>query len=157
MKRVLSFRVLASVGVVMLALAITAPRTETQSVTEAPTGFEVVDNGFAAEFCANEKGLTNVDPRLSPGTPAGECNFDTAVEEFTGPEDESAGLGPIFNMAGCGECHFSPALGGSSHISEKRAGFFSNGNFTDHSGGSLIQDRSLRIGFQETITDRTPN
>jgi CxxC motif-containing protein (DUF1111 family) len=156
MKRFLSFRVLASIGAVMLALAITAPRTETQAVTEAPTGFDVSDNGFAREFCANERGLTDVDPAQSPGTPDGECNFDTAVEEFTGPEDEAAGLGPIFNMAGCGECHFTPALGGSSHISEKRAGFFANGVFTDHSGGSLIQDRSAALGFQETITDRTP-
>ena len=106
MKYFLSFRVLASIGAVMLALAITAPQTQTQTgPTEAPTGFAVVDNGFAAEFCANEDGLTNVDPRLSPGTPDGECDFDAAAEEFKGPETEADGLGPIFNMAACAECH----------------------------------------------------
>jgi len=162
MKRFLSFRVLASIGVVMLALAILAPRAQTQTgPTEARTSFLVQDNGFAAEFCAADgsvkPGLADVDPRVSPGPPEGECNFATAVAEFTGPEDEAAGLGPIFNMAGCGECHFAPALGGSSHVSEKRAGFFANGVFTDHTGGSLLQDRSAAMGFQETITDRTPN
>src|SRR5262245_51303099 len=141
MKRVLSFRVLASIGVVMLALAITAPRTQTQTgISEAPASFDVESNGFAEEFCANGAGLT--DSPNSPGTPPGECDFATAAVEFTGPEGVADGLGPIFNMAGCGECHFTPVLGGSSHVNEKRAGTFLNGVFTDHPGGSLIQDRA---------------
>src|SRR5215510_13331438 len=83
--------------------------------------------------------------------PADECNLATATEEFTGPEDAAAGLGPVFNAAGCGECHIAPALGGSSQIVERRAGRTVNGVFTDHPGGSLIQDRALitHLQFQE--------
>ena len=43
----------------------------------------------------------------SPKIPADECNFETAEEEFIGPETVADGLGPIFNAAGCGECHSS--------------------------------------------------
>ena len=50
--------------------------------------------------------------------------MDEAAEEFTGPETTADGLGPIFNAAGCGECHLMPILGGSSQITERRAGFF---------------------------------
>jgi CxxC motif-containing protein (DUF1111 family) len=75
--------------------------------------------------------------------PDDECNDEAAEEEFTGPELTSDGLGPIFNAAGCGECHLVPTLGGGSQIMEKRAGRTVNGVFTDHPGGSLIHDRAL--------------
>ena len=65
------------------------------------------------------------DSPNSPQIPDDECNFDAAVEEFTGPETIADGLGPIFNAAGCGECHIAnPVLGATSQITEKRAGFF---------------------------------
>jgi CxxC motif-containing protein (DUF1111 family) len=115
--------------------------------TEAPTGFEVVSNGFAEEFCANQAALT--DSPNSPQIPDDECNFDAAVEEFTGPETIADGLGPIFNAAGCGECHQVPILGGTTQIMEKRAGFFNGSVFTEHPGGSLIQDRATNPALQE--------
>jgi CxxC motif-containing protein (DUF1111 family) len=121
--------------------------------TEAPTGFRVESNGFAEEFCANQAALAE-ETALSPAIPPEECNFDTAVEEFTGPEDTAAGVGPIFNGVGCGECHSSnQILGATNQINEKRAGFFnaSTGVFTDHPGGSLIQDRAFRAEDQERI------
>ena len=154
MKRLLTFRILASIGVTMLALAVTAPTPQSVTAPDAPADFAVVSNGFAEEFCANQAALTN-SPN-SPQIPAAECNFDAAVEEFTGPETVADGLGPIFNMAGCGECHFTPVLGGSSHINEKRAGFFDATTFFDHPGGSLIQDRATDIRIQEiTIPSKT--
>jgi len=118
---------------------------------EAPTGFDGGSNGFADEFCRNQGGLAQETPD-SPRIPADECNFATAVAEFTGPEDTAAGLGPIFNAAGCGECHIAnQVLGATSQINEKRAGLFANGVFTDHPGGSLIQDRSFRPNEQERV------
>ena len=80
-----------------------------------------------------------------------ECNRDAATDEFTGPEAIGDGLGPIFNAAGCGECHLVPLLGGGSQIAEKRAGRFLNNIFTDHPGGSLIQDRANSGATQETV------
>jgi CxxC motif-containing protein (DUF1111 family) len=71
------------------------------------------------------------------------CSFAAAADELGGVEGESEGVGPIFNNDGCGTCHFTPALGGSSQVTEKRAGFFDGTTFFEHPGGSLIQDRSL--------------
>ena len=134
--------------------------------TEAVAGFDGGSNGFAEEFCANQDALT--DSPNSPQIPADECDFDTAEEEFTGPETVADGLGPIFNANGCGECHssnpaFDPGnftrklVGATSQITEKRAGFFNGFSFTDHPGGSLIQDRSLRPNEQERVIPSATN
>jgi CxxC motif-containing protein (DUF1111 family) len=123
-------------------------RVETQGPTEAPTGFGG-SNGFLEEFCANQARL--VDSPNSPMIPPEECNEEVAIEEFTGPETIADGLGPIFNGAGCGECHIVPVLGGTTQTTEKRAGFFDGTNFIEHPGGSLIQDRSTVLGFQELM------
>ena len=89
--------------------------------------------------------------------PDDECNFETAAEEFTGPESVADGLGPIFNAAGCGECHLTPILGGSSQITEKRAGFFDGAVFLEHPGGSLIQDRAIPPSLQELTSPAHTN
>jgi CxxC motif-containing protein (DUF1111 family) len=96
--------------------------------TEAPTGFDLVSNGV-------------VDP----------THFTDALQEFTGPEAASDGLGPVFNGAGCAECHATPIIGGSSQVVERRAGNFNGTTFTEHPGGSLIQDRSLFPELQERV------
>jgi CxxC motif-containing protein (DUF1111 family) len=143
-------RVVVVVWAVALAGVIITQgdRVETQGATEAVTGFGG-SNGFAAEFCANQNAL--VDSPNSPLIPPDECNAATAAEEFTGPETVADGLGPIFNAAGCGECHIVPVLGGTTQIMEKRAGFFDGRDFIEHPGGSLIHDRSTVLGFQETV------
>ncbi len=129
---------------------------DAQTAGEAPTGFVVADNGFAAEFCANQDALTN-SPN-SPQIPDDECDFEAAVEEFTGPETTADGLGPIFNGAGCGECHIAnQILGATSQIVERRAGFWNGTTFTDHPGGSLIQDRSTDPRFQERVIPSATN
>jgi CxxC motif-containing protein (DUF1111 family) len=138
------------------AIALSDRPVQTQgSITDAPTGFDGGSNGFLAEFCSNQANL--VDSPNSPMIPDDECNQDAAIEEFTGPETPGDGLGPIFNAAGCGECHLVPILGGGSQIMEKRAGFFDGDDFIDHPGGSLIQDRSLVLGLQELATPANTN
>jgi len=128
--------------------------------TEAPAGFDGGSNGFAEEFCARQDELAS-SPN-SPKIQAVECNFEAAEEEFTGPEGVADGLGPIFNAAGCGECHssnpgFDPdnfertLVGSTSEITEKRAGYFDGRTFRDHPGGSLIHNRSLRTYEQERV------
>jgi CxxC motif-containing protein (DUF1111 family) len=123
---------------------------------EAVTGFDNEDNGFAREFCANQRRLT--DSPNSPLIPDAECNLATAIEEFTGPEADADGVGPIFNARGCGECHASnQILGATSPFTEKRAGLFLNGVFTDHPGGSLIQDRAYNPNDQERTIAASTN
>lgn len=95
---------------------------------EAPAGFDGLTNGFVTQ------------PEM-----------DEAAEEFTGPETLADGLGPIFNAAGCGDCHMMPRLGGSSQITERRAGLLSGSTFFDHPGGSLIQDRATDPRIQERV------
>ena len=144
MQRFLSFRVLASIGVVMLALAVTAPRTQSQTgVTEAATGLAATSNGFAEEFCgtgqfrqANVASSPN-----SPRIPDDECSFEAAATEFGAEEAEEDGVGPVFNNNGCGTCHFTPAMGGSSQITEASAS--STARCSPITGGSLIQDQRM--------------
>jgi CxxC motif-containing protein (DUF1111 family) len=127
--------------------------------TEAPTGFDGGDNGFLAEFCANQAQLAR-ETVLSPAIPDDECNMEAAVGEFAGPETAADGLGPVFNASGCGECHISsPVFGATSQVTETRAGLFRNGVFTDHPGGSLIHTRTLdtHIRFQERVMPSRAN
>ena len=150
-------RAVASVSVVFVATLIIATRSESQSFggpTEAPTGFVVESNGFAEEFCARQSDL--VSSNNSPMIPGDECNFAAAVEQFTEAESVEDGLGPIFNASGCAECHLVPILGGSSQVTEKRAGFYDGVVFFEPPGGSLIQDRAIPSSLQElTIPSRT--
>jgi CxxC motif-containing protein (DUF1111 family) len=150
-------RAVASVSVVFVATLIIATRGESQSFggpTEAPTGFVVESNGFAEEFCARQGELANSNN--SPMIPGDECNFAAAVEQFTEAESVEDGLGPIFNASGCAECHLVPILGGSSQVTEKRAGFYDGVVFFEPPGGSLIQDRAIPSSLQElTIPSRT--
>jgi CxxC motif-containing protein (DUF1111 family) len=135
----------------------TGGNLQSSSATEAPTGFDGRSNGFAEEFCRDQHRL--VSSPNSPKIPADECNLNAAEEEFIGPESVADGLGPIFNAAGCGECHsanpaFDPddftrkITGATSEITEKRAGFWDGRTFREHPGGSLIHNRSLR-GFEQ--------
>ena len=50
-----------------------------------------------------------------PGLTANEANFfDVGRGDFNEAEGIADGLGPRFNLDGCGGCHFQPAAGGSS-------------------------------------------
>jgi CxxC motif-containing protein (DUF1111 family) len=118
---------------------------------EAPAGFDLESNGFAEEFCSRQSEPGFVNTPEEQKIPEDECSFDAALEEFTGPEFVEDGLGPVFNAAGCGECHVTPAIGGFSQIVEKRAGIFDGLRFTDHPGGSLIHDRALDPSIQERV------
>ena len=118
-------RMTTLLGILAAAIWGTAVVVTQSGPTEAPAGFDGGSNGFI--------------------TGAG---FDEAKEEFTGPEDIAAGLGPLFNGVGCGECHTQPVLGGSSQTFERRAGRFDGTTFFEHPGGSVIQDRSHDVRFQ---------
>jgi CxxC motif-containing protein (DUF1111 family) len=125
------------------------------AVADAPTGFDVASNGFAEEFCARQDELTN-----SPNSPMieeDECEFGLAAIEFTGPDTEDDGIGPVFNATGCGECHIAPALGGGSQVAERRAGFFDGTSFIEHPGGSLIHDRAIATYLLETVIESRTN
>jgi len=77
--------------------------------------------------------------------------FEHARDVFKEQEDQDEGLGPLFNASSCGECHATPVVGGSSQVTELRAGHYDGLSFMDHPGGSLINDRSINAAISETI------
>jgi CxxC motif-containing protein (DUF1111 family) len=108
--------------------AVGMPVARTQSVTEAPTGFDDLTNGFTTQE-----------------------QFDLDRDVFDEDEFKADGLGPVYNAQSCGECHQNPTSGGISQITELRAGHFNGVNFVDHPGGSLINDRAINANFQERV------
>lgn len=93
---------------------------------------------------------------LPLGTPDDEespLTFYAAKKVFDAVEDVADGLGPVYNAQACRECHQVPMSGGSSQVSVIRAGRMANGQFVDHSGGSLIHDRAIHDSLQEQVQD----
>jgi CxxC motif-containing protein (DUF1111 family) len=115
-----------------LAVAISEEGTgvHVNAITEAPTGFDSTTNGFVVQ----------ADMDASRGA------FET-VETF------ADGIGPVFNNTSCVSCHQNPftATGAGSQITELRAGHFNGTTFTDHPGGSLINDRATDRSIQEHV------
>jgi CxxC motif-containing protein (DUF1111 family) len=94
--------------------------------TEAPAGFDNLTNGFEAQAA-----------------------MDVDRDTFDEVEQIADGLGPLYNAQACRECHQNPVSGANSQITELRAGTFDGANFTDHPGGSLINDRAINANIQE--------
>ncbi len=105
----------------------------TLAAVEAPAGFGIT-NGF----------LLDTGPAPTP--------FAEARTAFETVEDaQHDGLGPTYNDTSCVACHQNPVTGGISQVTEFRAGNTVNGVFTDHPGGSLIQDRATNPAIQEHL------
>ncbi len=102
----------------------------TSAITDAPTGFDGLTNGFLDQ-----------------------TTFDADRDAFEERDDVAKGLGPVYNAQSCAECHQSPVTGGISQITEVRAGTFLSGVFTDHPGGSLINDRAIDPSIQEHVLE----
>lgn len=70
--------------------------------------------------------------------------FRLGLEDFTEVENPDEGLGPVFNGRSCAECHSVPRIGGSSTITEVRAGIrHDDGSFEELPGGSVFQMFSI--------------
>ncbi len=133
---------------VALALPLwTTTTVESQSATEAPTGFDT---------------LTNDATFVSQAT------HDADRDTFQEVDEVTRGLGPVYNAQSCAACHQNPVTGGISQISELRAGHTDGfGNFvpatvTINDGGGLvgvtIANRSLinqRATCPGVVTDVT--
>jgi CxxC motif-containing protein (DUF1111 family) len=115
---------------VAVALQEEGTGVHTNAVTEAPTGFDNKTNGFVAQ-----------------------TDMDSSRAAFETPEVFTDGIGPCFNNISCVSCHQSPfgATGTGSQITELRAGHFNGVTFTDHPGGSLINDRATDRAIQEHV------
>jgi CxxC motif-containing protein (DUF1111 family) len=134
--------VAAFVVTCMMLVAVRGSIGENQSPAEAPTGFDTSTNGLVDQATHDE---------------------DRAVLEEV--DEDSEGLGPVFNAKSCTTCHLNPTSGGTSQVSELRAGHLDeSGNFQNPSvvidhGTNVITGRSLINQFaicpqaQEKVPD----
>ena len=103
---------LSALALILIALAVPAFMTRTastQTVTEAPAGFDDQTNGLLPQGDPN-------NPNDQPGT------FVQTKRAFEVRDEKADGLGPVYNAQSCAECHQSPVTGGISQIFELRAG-----------------------------------
>ncbi len=123
------------------ALMMVASMDDTQSATEAPTGFDNLTNGLVEQ-------ATHDNDRT------------TFFQEV---DTKKHGLGPVFNGTSCAGCHSTPLSGGGSTTTEVRSGHTDqDGNFVNPTvviddGKDVITGRSLINAFatcpraQETV------
>jgi len=100
-------------------VSISASRSGSAQTAEARAGFDELTNGLVDQ-----------------------ATYDADEEVFAEQEFVEDGLGPVFNAQACGDCHSTPVLGAGSQITELRAGHYDGRRFTEHAGGSLINDRA---------------
>jgi CxxC motif-containing protein (DUF1111 family) len=115
--------------VAVAAIAFSGALAFGTAATEAPAGFDGLTNGFQSQ-----------------------AQLDLDREVFAEAEEVDEGLGPLYNARGCAECHGQPVTGGSSQVTELRAGHYDGARFVDPPGGSLINDRATEAGIQERVT-----
>jgi CxxC motif-containing protein (DUF1111 family) len=115
---------------VFLTLLVALPLVV--AAVDAPAGFDNLTNNFEPQ-----------------------TDFDLDRVQFETREEIATGLGPVYNAQACSECHQNPVSGSATQINELRAGQTDpiTGAFTDHPGGSLINDRAIDAAIQETVFD----
>ena len=128
--------------------ATDAARLPPRVLTEAPTGFDSVTNGFLPQGPDYD---TLEEDTVIPGRSFNDNRF--VFEEV---ETAADGLGPTYNAQSCRECHQNVATGGASQITEQRTGRVENGVFFESLGGSLIHSRATdpRIVERVALADR---
>lgn len=101
------------------------------------------DDGDVAT-AQTQQAVTAIGSAL-PGTD--EDEFEDAQTDFAAVEEIDEGLGPVFNEAGCGECHNTPVTGGSGIQIERRFGKVTNGEFYGYDGPPSNHGGTLRQLF----------
>ena len=120
-------RFVISEGLLLGSLLLVAPMVWAVAAVEAPAGYDNLTNGFETQ-----------------------TQFDLDRATFDEREGVADGLGPVYNAQSCGECHQTPVSGAGSQVTELRVGRADpSGNFVDHPGGSLINDRAIDPSLQE--------
>jgi CxxC motif-containing protein (DUF1111 family) len=124
------------------ATAAEAPAVEVD-YKSTPPKLIVIDNGF--------------DPTFDKDLDA----FKTDEVPIPDPKKgQKGGLGPTFNGTSCARCHSNPVIGGSSQVSEIRAGHLkpdpNDPNpkkvlFVEPKGGSVIQQLAIDPAIQKMV------
>jgi CxxC motif-containing protein (DUF1111 family) len=103
-------------------------QSQSQPITEAPTGLDNMTNGFVDQ-----------------------ATHDADRASFTTQEQITDGLGPVYDARSCGECHDNPTTGGSSQFVELHVGHFDGVKFIPPPGGDQIQQRAIDPAIQARV------
>src|SRR5437016_1763952 len=139
-------------GLAVAAVVVTGIAQQSPA-TEAPTGFDT------PVVSANPGSLSVSNGIAEP--PGDTFALDQKI--FEQREGVDKGLGPVFNMSSCVDCHLNPVSGGPSQITEIRVGHKdANGNFVNPTisinhgantitGRSIVNDRAICAEAQEQV------
>ncbi len=112
---------------------------------------------IASCLCLTALAVTQLSPMALLDQTNGftdQATFEADRHVFQEQESVEEGLGPAYNAQSCGECHQTPRTGGSSQITELRAGHRNrSGEFAPAFNDSLIHDRSIDPLVQERVPD----
>jgi len=145
------------IGLSIAAIALFAATSlwsDSTPASEAPTGFKT-------PTYSEDAGAHSVSNGLVP--PPGD-SFAQDQATFEEEEGVDSGLGPVFNARSCSDCHENPVTGGSSQITEFRAGHDRHNQFVNPTieiadgkaaitNRSLINDRAICPKAQELVPD----
>jgi CxxC motif-containing protein (DUF1111 family) len=95
--------------------------------------------------------VAGVDNITADAGTANQAQHLADLETFEEHDDISKGLGPVFNMRSCVDCHQHPVTGGISQVSELRAGSIHGGQFT---AATVVVNR-LGAGGPVSIANRS--
>ena len=112
-------------------------------ITEAPTGFDNLTNGFDQQGPPFEQ--------INEDTVKPLRSFNDNRFIFEEVETNADGLGPTYNAQSCRECHQNVVTGGASQIAEHRTGRLNGDQFFESLGGSLIQSRATHPNIVERV------
>src|SRR6516165_913221 len=141
--------------VVGSGLLLALPIGADESLTEAPAGFDTPTLAARPGSESSSNGIAE---------PPGD-SFAQDQQAFETPHDATTGLGPVYNATSCSGCHQNPVTGGSSQITEIRAGHRDeNGSFVNPSvsindganvisGRSIVNDRAICPQAQEHLPE----
>jgi CxxC motif-containing protein (DUF1111 family) len=74
--------------------------------------------------------------------------FDFGLDAFAEPEAIADGLGPRFNLDSCGGCHATPAIGGSSPLTNPQVGIAPPGQYLNVSAFILPNGPVREVRFK---------
>jgi CxxC motif-containing protein (DUF1111 family) len=114
------------------------------ALTEAPTGFDNLTNGFTEQGPDFES--------LNEDNVVALRSFNDNRFIFEEVEKIQDGLGPTYNAQSCRECHQNVVTGGASQVAELRSGRLVDGQFFASLGGTLIHSRATHADIVEQIT-----
>ena len=146
MKVVLSVAVVVLMEVLCFPIGSARSEEATEIVSEAPTGFDNLTNGYKEQGPPFEA--------INAGNVVALRSFNDNRFIFEEFESVADGLGPVYNAQSCRECHQNVVTGAGSQITEQRAAYERRGRVVEAAGGAVIHSRAIDPAIVEQLNRR---